>query len=62
MAYSPKRAAAVKNGKVVFNIYDEEGKLFESCPNFIIAAQRLDYFENIYPMKKFTIKVELREE
>ena len=59
MAYSPKRAAAVKNGKVVFNIYDEEGKLFESCPNFLIAVKRAEFLQDTYPGKKFDMKVEL---
>lgn len=62
MGFSLKRAKAVASGKVVFCIYDSEGELFDTCPNFIIAAQRLDYFENIFPMKKFTIKVELPKE
>lgn len=61
MAFSPKRAAALRNGQVVFNIYDDKGKLFESCPNFLIAVKRVEFLQDTYPGVKFDMKVELKK-
>lgn len=62
MAFSPKRAVARCNNQVVFNIYDDKGKLVESCPNFIIAVKHAEILQETNPGIKFDMKVELAKE
>lgn len=57
--FSPKRAAAVKNGDVVFNIYDNKGKLVFSFPTFIQAVKYIEFLQDSYPNDKYDLKVEI---
>lgn len=61
MGFSPKRAKQLRKGQVVFNIYDDKGNLFESCPTFLIAVKRVDFLQQIHPDTKWDMKVEVKK-
>lgn len=57
MAFSPKRAKAVAQGRVIYRIYDGDVCVFEH-KNFIIAVQQADLLQKANPATPYTMKLE----
>ena len=57
MAFSPKRAKAIKEGRVNFNIYDDKGLVYTGA-SFIVTVQMLDQLQKTNPGVKYSLKLE----
>lgn len=56
MGFSPKRAKAVVQGKVVFAIMDGKNVVF-THKNFAVAVQQADQLQRANPHIKYTMTV-----
>lgn len=57
MAFSAKRAKALKEGRVRYNIYDSEGMIY-SAKTLLEAIQMADRLQKSNPGEVYTMKLE----
>ena len=57
MGFSSKRAKAIKEGRVRYNIYDENGLVYSS-KTFIGAVQMADQMQKANPEVSYSMKLE----
>lgn len=58
MAFSPKRAKLVAQGKVKYCIYDDKGELVASHKSFLVALQVADSLQKTNPNINYSMKLE----